>query len=119
MQQYLISNVVLQLGRLLLLLLLLLVVAVGVVPIFPPPPNPSLIRYKSTDIVPWSGRGGGGVGVTTTDYMREEQHQIIAEQDQGLEHLSRGLRKQQKMGLAMQDEIQDHIGVWLRRMGLL
>lgn len=60
---------------------------------------------------PWSGGGGAGVG--TADDIREQHHQIMDEQDKGLEQLSHGLRKQQRMGYAMQDEIQEHNGVWV------
>ena len=66
-------------------------------------------RYKSTSIEPWSGRGTA-VGVASADCMREEHQQIMEEQDKGLEHLSQGIRRQKKMGLAMQDEIKEQNG---------
>ena len=34
----------------------------------------------------------------------------LTEQDEGLEHLSRALRKQQEYGLAIQEEVDEHNG---------
>lgn len=59
-------------------------------------------RYKSTAY----GRGGA-MGVGSVGEIRSQQQEIVTEQDEGLESLSRGLRSQQRMGLAMQDEVQD------------
>ena len=44
------------------------------------------------------------------DQIRAEQQQIINDQDRGLDELSKALRRQQQMGLDMQDEIQEHNG---------
>lgn len=46
----------------------------------------------------------------TADEIRMQQHEIIKEQDEGLEHLSKALRGQQRVGLAMQDEVQEQNG---------
>lgn len=52
----------------------------------------------------------------TAEEIRQHQQEMIQEQDEGLEHLSKGLRNQQRMGLAMQDEVQDQNG---KKMKLL
>ncbi len=44
------------------------------------------------------------------DEIRREQQEMITEQDQGLENLSKALRRQAEMGLAMQGEITEHNG---------
>ena len=44
------------------------------------------------------------------DRIRAQHQEMISEQDAGLEELSRAARSQQKMGLAMQDEIKEHNG---------
>lgn len=67
-------------------------------------------RYNSTGIDPY-GRGGAMGGAFSAEEIRRNQQHIIAEQDEGLEHLSKALRNQQRMGEAMQDEIQDHNGI--------
>ena len=45
------------------------------------------------------------------DQIRAEQQQMIDDQDRGLDELSKALRRQQQMGLDMQDEIQEHNGI--------
>ena len=71
-------------------------------------------RYNSTGLDPWEGDGAGiGPGSAqrmSVDQIRAEQQQIIDDQDKGLDELSKALRRQQKMGLDMQDEIQEHNG---------
>ena len=55
---------------------------------------------------------------TPADRIRAGHQEIIAQQDEGLEQLSKALRNQQKMGRDMQDEVQEHNG-WLGlRLGL-
>ena len=69
-------------------------------------------KYRSTNLDPWEG-GGAGPGAAqrmSLDEIRQQQENMIAEQDQGLENLSRALRRQQEVGLAMQDEITEHNG---------
>ncbi len=44
------------------------------------------------------------------DRIRSQQQEMIGEQDVGLKELSRAAKSQQKMGLAMQDEIQEQNG---------
>ena len=44
------------------------------------------------------------------DQIRAEQQQMIDDQDRGLDELSKVLRRQQKMGLDMHDELQEHNG---------
>ena len=56
-----------------------------------------LYRYNST-------------GLSTADQIRLGQQEIIDQQDEGLEHLSKALRNQQRMGHDMQDEIQEQNG---------
>lgn len=51
------------------------------------------------------------MGVGSVGEIRSQQQEIVTEQDEGLESLSRGLRSQQRMGLAMQDEVQDQNGI--------
>ena len=62
-------------------------------------------------IEPWE-RGGARGGARADDLL-VQQREMIKEQDEGLEELSRALRNQQKIGLAMQDEIQEHNGLLL------
>ena len=73
-----------------------------------------LYRYNSTGLDPWEGGGAGaGPGAAqrmSVDQIRAEQQQIIDDQDRGLDELSKALRRQQQMGLDMQDEIQEHNG---------
>jgi DUF2075 family protein len=45
------------------------------------------------------------------DQIRAEQQEMIDDQDRGLGELSKALRRQQQMGLDMQDEIQEHNGI--------
>lgn len=56
--------------------------------------------------------GGGAVGgaFSSPDRIRMHQDEILNQQDEGLEELSRALRNQQTMGVAMQDEIQEQNG---------
>lgn len=65
--------------------------------------------YQSIHLDPWEG-GAPGTTPQTLDDIRREQQALISEQDQGLENLSRALRRQQEVGLAMQDEITEHNG---------
>ena len=61
---------------------------------------------------PWEG-GGAGPGAAqrmSLDEIRQQQQDMITEQDHGLENLSRALKRQQEVGLAMQDEITEHNG---------
>ena len=71
-------------------------------------------RYNSTGLDPWerggAGHGPGSAHRVTADQIRSEQQKIINDQDKGLDELSRALRRQQQMGLDMQDEIQEHNG---------
>ena len=71
-------------------------------------------RYNSTGLDPWEGGGpGAGPGSAqrmSVDQIRAEQQLIIDDQDKGLDELSKALRRQQQMGLDMQDEIQEHNG---------
>lgn len=71
-------------------------------------------RYNSTGIDPWEGggasQGPGSAHRMTVDQIRTEQQQLINEQDKGLDELSKALRRQQQMGLDMQDEIKEHNG---------
>ncbi len=74
-------------------------------------------RYNSTGLDPWEGGGaGGGAGPgaaqrMSVDQIRAEQQEMIDDQDKGLDELSKVLRRQQQMGLDMQDEIQEHNGI--------
>ena len=45
------------------------------------------------------------------DQIRADQQAMIDDQDKGLDELSKALRRQQQMGLDMQDEIQEHNGM--------
>ena len=72
-----------------------------------------LYRYNSTGLDPWEG-GGAGPGAAqrmTVDQIRADQQAMIDDQDRGLDELSKALRRQQQMGLDMQDEIQEHNGM--------
>ncbi|XP_003382897.1 PREDICTED: syntaxin-8-like [Amphimedon queenslandica] len=58
-----------------------------------------------------SGLGGVGPGIgqrMTPDELQQQQRQMIAEQDRGLDAISAALRRQQKVGLAIQDEVSEH-----------
>ena len=72
-------------------------------------------RYNSTGLDPWEGGGAspgpGSAQRMSVDQIRAEQQQIIDEQDKGLDALSKALRRQQQMGLDMQDEITEHNGM--------
>lgn len=69
-----------------------------------------LNRYNSTGI-DVDGRGGArGGAMGSDDRIRTCQRDIIAQQDEGLQQLSKALRNQQRMGEDMQDEIQEHNG---------
>lgn len=76
-----------------------------------------MYRYNSTGLDPWEGGGaGGGAGPgaaqrMTMDQIRADQQAMIDDQDRGLDELSKALRRQQQMGLDMQDEIQEHNGM--------
>ncbi len=61
-------------------------------------------RYESTRIEPWSS------DIPTASLLRREQDEIIMEQDEGLESLSQGLKRQQNMARDMQDEIKNQSG---------
>ena len=55
------------------------------------------------------------IGATAED-IRMQQQDMIREQDKGLERVSNALRHQQRVGLAMQDEVKEQngtVGVWL------
>eukprot|EP00731_Ephydatia_muelleri_P028704 Em0020g348a len=52
--------------------------------------------------------GPGRVHRLSADDIRLQQKQIIDEQDRGLEALSQALRRQQNMGLAIQEEVVTH-----------
>ncbi len=56
------------------------------------------------------GAGPGSAQRLSLDEIRQEQQQMISEQDKGLENLSRALRRQAEVGMAMQDEITEHNG---------
>ncbi|XP_064406020.1 syntaxin-8-like [Halichondria panicea] len=57
---------------------------------------------------PWEGGAPGTAQRLSMDEIRREQQEMITEQDQGLENLSKALRRQAEMGLAMQGEITEH-----------
>ena len=54
------------------------------------------------------GAGPGLASRMNEDEIRTQQKQIIAEQDKGLDALSAALRRQRKIGLAIQDEVSEH-----------
>ncbi len=59
---------------------------------------------------PWEGGTPGSAQRLSIDEIRLEQQEMITQQDQGLENLSKALRRQASMGLAMQGEITEHNG---------
>ena len=79
-------------------------------------------RYNSTGVDPWDGGGAshgpGSAQRMSVDQIRVEQQKIIDDQDKGLDELSKALRKQQQMGLDMQEEIQEHNGEMSLRIGV-
>ena len=68
----------------------------------------------TTGLDPWEGDGAthgpGSAQRLSMDEIRSQQQDMIAEQDKGLDHLSRALRRQQEVGLAIQGEITEHNG---------
>lgn len=74
-----------------------------------------LSRYNSTGMDPWDERGGASHGPgsahrMSADEIRAQQQMIIDEQDQGLDEISKALRRQRDLGLAIQDEVGEHNG---------
>lgn len=77
---------------------------------------------------PWEGGGAthgpGSAQRLSLDEIRTQQQDMIGEQDKGLDHLSRALRRQQEVGLAIQGEITEHNGqccfvwVWMCECGV-
>ena len=64
---------------------------------------------------PWGGGAGvvpGSAHRLSAGEIRSQQQAVMEQQDQGLEELSKGLRRQQQMGFDMQDQITEHNGEW-------